>query len=58
MMASGTFLVRGGGGSLALDLKARSGVKHMKIYVVSRSEGGDNTSLQGGRGWRAAVQLL
>merc|ERR1712080_338133 len=42
-LAVGTFLVRGcrvgETPNLALDLKARRGVKHMKIYVESDGEG-------------------
>ena len=56
----GTFLVRGSlqEGALALDLKAKSGVKHMKIYVEELGSGQVSFSFSEARSFPTLPQLI
>ena len=56
----GTFLVRGSlqEGILALDLKAKSGVKHMKIYVEDLGSGKVSFSFSEARSFPTLPQLI
>ena len=56
----GTFLVRGSlqEGSLALDLKAKSGVKHMKIYVEGMGSRQVSYSFSEARSFPTLPQLI
>ena len=59
-LPTGTFLVRAGGegGGLALDLKAETGVKHVRIYVQEGEGGGQRFSFSEARSFPTLQQLI